>query len=218
MRSRWPLPLLLCLALATPVLAEDVIEAPAGEWFLITEFRGQEMTSSITITRGADGVLAGTYVDGRGAKQALQELAFKDGTLTFKRQAGGRTIGFEAQIDGTSLKGNHKLGGREIPVVGALGKAAFEAMKTARAKANERGDDLEADYDKHARQVVKRDSFPVLFDPKLKPVAEAEGIRDDEPVIGIAIKGEAKAYPISIMGVHELANDTIGGQPIAASW
>jgi hypothetical protein len=37
-------------------------------------------------------------------------------------------------------------------------------------------------------------------------------------VIGIARGREAKAYPISIMGVHELGNDTIDRVPIAVSW
>ena len=62
------------------------------------------------------------------------------------------------------------------------------------------------------------DAFPVLTDPELTPAAEAKMLRDEEPVIGVAIGDEAKAYPISIMGVHELANDTCGGKPILTSW
>ena len=86
------------------------------------------------------------------------------------------------------------------------------------ATADERGTDIEADYDKHKRRAAARDQFPVLFDPELKPADKAAGIRDDEPVIGVFLGGEAKAYPISIMGIHELANDTCGGEPIASSW
>ncbi len=66
-----------------------------------------------------------------------------------------------------------------------------------------------------------RDAFPVFDDPKLLTIAEAEAlgkIDDDEPVIGVATEQEAKAYPISVMGVHELGNDTIGELPIAVTW
>lgn len=71
------------------------------------------------------------------------------------------------------------------------------------------------------RQAVPRDAFPVFDNPRMlsAEVAEAEGIifaRD--AVIGVALGGEAKAYPITIMGVHELGNDTLGGIPIAVSW
>ena len=70
-------------------------------------------------------------------------------------------------------------------------------------------------------QAVPRDAFPVFDDPKMLTAEEAEKqevIFDRDVIIGVAHKGEAKAYPITIMGVHELGNDTIGGVPIAVSW
>ncbi len=70
-------------------------------------------------------------------------------------------------------------------------------------------------------QAVPRDAFPVFDDPGMLSAAEAEKqavIFDRDVVIGVAHNGEAKAYPITIMGVHELGNDTIGGVPIAVSW
>ena len=79
-------------------------------------------------------------------------------------------------------------------------------------------EDLEAEYDRTARRKAPRDRFPVLDNPKMTPAARVEDVRDDEPVIGIAIGKEAKAYPVSVMGRHELANDTCGGVPIAVSW
>jgi len=73
------------------------------------------------------------------------------------------------------------------------------------------------DFAQHTRRAVPRDSFPVLSNPRLTPAARA-ALRDDEWVIGIARKKEAKAYPIAVMGLHELGNDTCGGEPIAVSW
>lgn len=70
-------------------------------------------------------------------------------------------------------------------------------------------------------QAVPRDAFPVFDDPPMLSAAEAEAegvIFDRDAVIGVAHGGEAKAYPITVMGVHELGNDTIGGVPIAVSW
>ncbi len=70
-------------------------------------------------------------------------------------------------------------------------------------------------------QAVPRDAFPVFDDPEMLSATEAEKqqvIFDRDVVIGVAHNGEAKAYPITIMGVHELGNDFIGGVPIAVSW
>ena len=70
-------------------------------------------------------------------------------------------------------------------------------------------------------QAVPRDAFPVFDHPKMLSAAEAEAqgvIFDRDAVIGVAHNGEAKAYPITIMGVHELGNDSIGGVPIAVTW
>ena len=70
-------------------------------------------------------------------------------------------------------------------------------------------------------QTVGRDAFPVLDDPEFLSASEAEElgmVGALDPVIGIVIGGEAKAYPIDIMGIHELGNDTIGGIPIAVTW
>ena len=66
-----------------------------------------------------------------------------------------------------------------------------------------------------------RDAFPVFHNPRMLGAQAAEDsgrIFPRDAVIGVHHKGEAKAYPISIMGIHELGNDTIGGKPIAVSW
>ncbi len=70
-------------------------------------------------------------------------------------------------------------------------------------------------------QAVPRDAFPVFDDPPMVSAEEAETRRlvyDRDAVIGVAHGGEAKAYPVTMMGVHELGNDTIAGVPIAVSW
>ena len=70
-------------------------------------------------------------------------------------------------------------------------------------------------------QAVSRDAFPVFNNPRMVSASEAErdgAIQSRDAVIGVTHGKEAKAYPITIMGVHELGNDTIDGIPIAVSW
>ena len=70
-------------------------------------------------------------------------------------------------------------------------------------------------------QAVPRDAFPVFDNPKMLTAKEAEAkklVFDRDIVIGVAHGKEAKAYPVTIMGVHELGNDVINGLPIAVSW
>ena len=224
MRTRWLMAAAaLCLALASGARADEGEALPASEvegtWWLLSTMGGQEMESRFVLERGSETGLAGRYVDSGGGETALGDVTYEGGVLKFVRAiGGGRRVRFEATVSDGRLDGHHTLGPRKIEAVGFRSKADYDAFMAARRKANERSEDLEADYDKHARRAVARDAFPVLFDPRLTAAAEAKGLREDEPVIGIAIGGEAKAYPVAIMGVHELANDTCGGQPIAASW
>ena len=49
-------------------------------------------------------------------------------------------------------------------------------------------------------------------------MAEETALSDREPVIGLAINGEAKAYPLRVLTWHEIANDEIGGLPVAVTY
>lgn len=62
------------------------------------------------------------------------------------------------------------------------------------------------------------DGIPDLRDPKTISPDEATYLESDERVFGISINGESKAYPLRIINAHEMANDVVGGQPIALSW
>jgi len=68
-------------------------------------------------------------------------------------------------------------------------------------------------------------NFRFLADKMFYPPKEklfAGGTLDttnkDKLVIGVAIKGEAKAYPIEIIGYHHQVKDTLGGQPILVTY
>ena len=65
-----------------------------------------------------------------------------------------------------------------------------------------------------------KDGIPSIDAPKFVPVAEAErsGLKDREPVIAVAIKGDVRAYPLRILIWHEIVNDTVGGVPVAVTF
>ena len=77
----------------------------------------------------------------------------------------------------------------------------------------------ESSYDTEGVRAAARDAFPVLDHPEMSLVADAvEELDPEEPVIGLYLDGEARAYPISVMGGIELVNDTCGELPVAVSW
>lgn len=48
--------------------------------------------------------------------------------------------------------------------------------------------------------------------------AEAGWLGDQEPVIVVELGGEARIYPLQILTWHEIANDTLGGVPVAVTF
>jgi len=61
---------------------------------------------------------------------------------------------------------------------------------------------------------VVRDGIPPLEFPKTVSASEVDFLLPDEPVFGVTVNGESRAYPHRIMGWHELANDRLGGELI----
>ncbi|MBT5191690.1 MAG: DUF3179 domain-containing protein [Rhodospirillaceae bacterium] len=60
--------------------------------------------------------------------------------------------------------------------------------------------------------------IPSLDRPHMQPAAAADYLRDDDLVFGVEINGDTRAYPLRIMGWHEMLNDTIGGVPVALAY
>ena len=62
-----------------------------------------------------------------------------------------------------------------------------------------------------------KDGIPSIDDPTFVPVEEAH-LPHREPVIGLVVDGEAKAYPLRILMWHEIVNDEIAGVPVAVTY
>lgn len=62
---------------------------------------------------------------------------------------------------------------------------------------------------------VRQDGIPPLRRPAMIAADEAEYLDDDNVVFGIAINGDARAYPKRILAWHEMFSDEIGGTEFA---
>ena len=65
---------------------------------------------------------------------------------------------------------------------------------------------------------VLKDAVPDLRRPPYVPAAAATYLAPGERVFGVSINGEHRAYPLRIMNAHEMANDVLGGEPIALAY
>jgi hypothetical protein len=65
---------------------------------------------------------------------------------------------------------------------------------------------------------VLKDGIPALTNPRHVPAANATWLTDDELVFGVTLNGESRAYPHRILDWHEMANDVVGGVPIALAY
>ena len=65
---------------------------------------------------------------------------------------------------------------------------------------------------------VVKDGIPALVAPTFIEASDADWLWDGEPVFGVEIGGEIKAYPHRIMDWHEMANDTVDGVPLALAY
>jgi hypothetical protein len=62
------------------------------------------------------------------------------------------------------------------------------------------------------------DGIPALSNPNMIPADQADYLDPSEPVFGIALNSDARAYPLRIMDWHEMANDVVGGVPVSLAY
>ena len=119
-------------------------------------------------------------------------------------------------------------GGRSVPVAPPLPDDDIGAGKQFAAAAASVEFDAEAfaritpggprDVDpRRFRQLIDRDVIVPIYDPRVVSAAES-GFNPDELVMGVALNGESRAYPVSMMRFREIANDEVGGIPILVTW
>jgi hypothetical protein len=63
------------------------------------------------------------------------------------------------------------------------------------------------------------DGIPAIDNPVFESVKEAdEWLGDDWPVMLFEVNGDVRAYPLAILIHHEIANDIVGGVPVAVTF
>jgi hypothetical protein len=68
-------------------------------------------------------------------------------------------------------------------------------------------------------KVLEVGAIPAIDDPAFVRGEEAnQQMRPEEPVLGIVLDGEARAYSLWQLDAHEIVNDQIAGTAIAATW
>jgi len=68
-------------------------------------------------------------------------------------------------------------------------------------------------------QLLPVGAIPAIDNPEFVSGADADQqMRPEEPVLGVVMGGEARAYSLWQLDAHEIVNDQIAGRAIAATW
>ncbi len=62
-----------------------------------------------------------------------------------------------------------------------------------------------------------KDCIPSIDNPRFEPLDEVT-LPDREPVIGLRIGDDVRAYPLRILIRHEIVNDVVGGMPVVVTF
>jgi hypothetical protein len=65
---------------------------------------------------------------------------------------------------------------------------------------------------------VRVDGIPALVNATMFPPVGATYLEPGEPVFGISINGDHRAYPLRILDWHEMANDVVGDVPVSLAY
>jgi len=67
--------------------------------------------------------------------------------------------------------------------------------------------------------VLPSDAIPAILKPEFVSGREAEEqMLPEEPVLGVALGEEVRAYSLWQLDAHEIVNDAVGGMAIAVTW
>ena len=94
---------------------------------------------------------------------------------------------------------------------------AVVAVPVSTALAQSASSPPPADLPDGVEQLIPRGRIAAILEPEFVPADEAE-IDDEAWVLGVVIDGEARAYSLNLLNRHEVVNDRVGDQPIAAVW
>jgi|SRR5215210_1295338 len=68
------------------------------------------------------------------------------------------------------------------------------------------------------RQNIFEKMFAPLTDTRSGSAADASWVEDEDPVLAIALNGDAAAYPVRQVAYHHIVQDVVGGVPVAVTY
>ena len=74
------------------------------------------------------------------------------------------------------------------------------------------------DFDEIISGGPPRGGIPAIMEPHFKPAGELLALTEQEPVIGLQIEGDWRAYPLRILMRHEIVNDIVAGRHVAVTY
>ena len=79
-------------------------------------------------------------------------------------------------------------------------------------------DKTSIDYSEILSGGPPKDGIPSIDNPKFVAQKDVSSLGGTEPVVGLEINGDARAYPLRILIWHEIVNDKIGGTPVTVTY
>jgi len=221
------------------VLGVDLMESTDA----VQQFLDDEVDVSYPILLDPNGEVSGGYrlftqpttyfIDKQGQIAPIGGQPAKNGAFTAaeleKRVAellspnGAKSEAASAEADAESRSTEDDVNTKAEVTTGDLSGTYFSERRLS-----EMGFDVDPTQVKYASSVnpdqimsggPPPDGIPSIDSPEFQSVgAASEWLNEDDVVLGVEHNGDAKAYPIRILNHHEIANDTIGGTPIAATY
>src|SRR5215472_10199714 len=63
-----------------------------------------------------------------------------------------------------------------------------------------------------------KDGIPAILEPKFVSASDAVFLMPNDRVVGVLVKGRARAYPLKILNWHEVVDDALAGSPLAVTY
>ena len=79
-------------------------------------------------------------------------------------------------------------------------------------------DGLEVPRELVVSAAPRRDPVASLDAPAFAPAEDASWVTAATPVLGVALGGQARAYPVHLLEYHPLVNDEIGDEPVVVGF
>ena len=72
-------------------------------------------------------------------------------------------------------------------------------------------------YVDYERDRIPRDAISPIYSPEFV-LSDESVLEPGEMVMGLAINGDARAYPVGMLRIREMVNDEVGGTPVLVTW